>query len=160
MKRTISFGKYAINNPNIKNNEITIDLELRETEHGLEFSACADVWNARHTDCLMVGQCLDTLQEKYIHGNKLYNEIVDLWKKHHLNGLNPGTPEQMKCIQDHKNEINEEDGWYLKELNLLKKYGLDVVEYNGKPYKYGTAWIYREIPQKDLDRIKEIINGK
>jgi glycosyltransferase involved in cell wall biosynthesis len=45
-----------------------------------------------------------------------------------------------------------------EELNLLKKYGLDIVEYNGKPYKYGTAWIYREIPAEDLNAIKNLFN--
>ena len=154
--RTISFGKIAYAGKK-KINEVTVDLELRYKEDGPEFSACCDVWNSRHTDIVMGGQCLDDVLP-YMRGNALFKEIVELWKKHHLN-FDAGTPEQMQCIREHKDEINEEDGWYIKELNLLKKYGLDVVKWEGKDYKYGTAWIYRPIPEPDLSRIKEIING-
>ena len=157
MKRTITFGKIAYKSKR-KINEVTVELELRETEEGPEFAASCYVWNSRHTDAVMCGQCLDNVQP-YMNGNPLFDEIVKLWKKHHLNGLNPGTPEQMKFIRDHKNEINENDGWYTKELNLLKKYNMDVVEWQGKPYKYGTGWIYRPIPEPDLSRIEEIIQG-
>lgn len=157
MKKTISFGKIAYQNKN-KINEVTVELELRETKDGPVFSASCDVWNSRHTGIVMGGQCLDDVQP-YMNGNPLFDEIVDLWKKHHLNDMNPGTSEQMQCIKDHKDEINENDGWYTKELNLLKKYNMDVVERQGKPYKYGTEWIYRPIPKPDLSRIKEIIQG-
>ena len=157
MKKTISFGKIAYQSKN-KINEVTVELELRETKEGPVFSASCDVWNSRHTDIVMGGQCLDDVQP-YMDGNSLFGEIVDFWKKHHLNDMEPGTPEQMQCIKDHKDEINENDGWYTKELNLLKKYNMDVVEWQGKPYEYGTGWIYRPIPEPDLSRIKEIIRG-
>lgn len=157
LKRTISFGKHAIDSE-LKINEVTVELNLTGTEDKPIFSASCCVWNGSHTDCIMGGQCLDNVLP-YMRGNALFKEIVELWKKHHLNDLNAGTPEQMQCIREHKDEINEEDGWYIKELNLLKKYGLDVVEWEGKDYKYGTAWIYRPIPETDLNRIKEIING-
>lgn len=157
MEKTISFGKIAYQSKN-KINEVTIELELCETKEGPVFSASCNVWNSRHTRIVMGGQCLDDVQP-YMGGNSLFGEIVDLWKKHHLNDMEPGTPEQMQCIKDHKDEINENDGWYTKELNLLKKYNMDVVEWQGKPYKYGTGWIYRPIPEPDLSRIKEIIRG-
>ena len=157
MKRTITFGKIAYQTKR-KTNEVTVELELCETEEGPEFSASCDVWNSRHTDIIMGGQCLDDIQP-YMRGKPLFAEIVELWKKHHLNGMNPGTPKQMQCIKDHKDEINENDGWYIKELNLLNKYNMDVVEWQGKPHKYGTGWIYRPIPEPDLSRIKEIIQG-
>lgn len=157
MRKTFSFGKHAVNSER-KINEITLEIELRENkENKPVFTASADVWNARHTDIVMGGQCLDDLME-YIGDNELFREIHGLWKRNHLNGLNAGTKEQMECIATHKDEINEEDGWYTKELNLLKKYNMDVVEYNGKPYKYGTGWIYRPIPDEDLKRIKELLS--
>lgn len=157
MKRSITFGKIAYQTKR-KINEVTVELELCETEEGPEFTASCNVWNSRQTGIIMGGQCLDDVQP-YMNGNPLFDEIVKLWKKHHLNSMNSGTPEQMRCIKDHKHEINENDGWYTKELNLLKKYNMDVVEWKGKPYKYGTGWIYRPIPEPDLSRIKEIIQG-
>lgn len=31
------------------------------------------------------------------------------------------------------------------------------VEHDGKPYKYGHGWLFEAIPEKDLQRIKELI---
>lgn len=157
MKKRISFGKIAFVG-NRKINEVEVVLELNETDDGPVFSASCNVWNSRHSDIVAGGQCFETLNG-YFKDNELFNEIVSLWKRNHLNELTPGTPEQMECIRIHKDEINEADGWYTKELNLLKKYNLDVVKYKGKPYKYGSEWIYRPIPEPDLNRIKEIINS-
>ena len=156
MKKTISFGKHAIWSER-KINEVTVEIALKDTANGPEFTASADVWNSKHTDIVMGGQCFDDLK-KYLWGNKLFREIYGLWERNHLNGTNAGTKEQMACLEAHKDEINELDGWYKKELNLLKKYNMDVVEHNGKPYKYGTGWIYRPIPDDDLKRIKELLS--
>lgn len=157
MKRTISFGKIDGYGNGKKSHEVTIEISLDENDpQKPKFTVCGNVWNIRGTDIIMGGQCLDSLLP-YFKDNKLFVEIHRLWKNYHLNDLKPGTPEQMKCIEDHKDEIDENDGWYYKELNLLKKYGLDVVLVDGEPYKYGSGWLYSEIPQKELETIKKII---
>lgn len=157
MKKVFNFGKIAYYGSR-KINLVTVEVGLKNDDNGRPvFTASANVWNNLHTGIVAGGQCLDDLAP-YFKGNKLYNTILGLWERNPLNDLNPGTPEQMACIEAHRNEINEADGWYIKELNLLKKYGLDIVEYNGKPYKYGTAWIYREIPTEDLEAIKNLLN--
>lgn len=138
---------------------VEVEITLGEDQDGKPtFSASCDVWNNLHTDIIMGGQCLDELNDRFpsIRNNKTFKEILDLWHKYHLNDLTPGTPEQMNCIREHKGEIDESLGFYTKELKLLEKYGLDVVEHNGKPYKYGTAWLTTEIPQADLQRIQAL----
>ena len=107
MKKTFNFGKKAVANPRIKNNEITITIELRDTDKGLEFSASGNVWNSKHTDIIMGGQCIDTLGQ-YLKYNKTYKEILDLWQKYHLNGMNAW------C--NHKHEENSSEKIKLYKL--------------------------------------------
>lgn len=155
MKKVIDFGKIDFNSVGRKINRVTVDVELRNE---MFFSVCADVWNSKKTDCIVGGQCLDDIYP-FLKDNKLFKEIYRLWKSYHLNDLKPGTPEQMECIKNHKDEIDESLGFYEKELSLLRKYNLDVVEYEGQPYKYGTKWLYQPIPEEDLNLIKNIISG-
>lgn len=157
--RNFNFGKVDGYGNGRKTCAVEVEITLGEDRDGKPtFSASADVWNNLHTDIIMGGQCLDELNERFykIRHNSKFKEILDLWHKYHLNDLTPGTPEQMACIRVHKDEIDESLGFYTKELKLLEKYGLDVVEYKGKPYKYGTAWLTTEIPEADLQRIKAL----
>lgn len=154
MKRTISFGKYAIYS-NRKINEVTIDIELRETDEKQILSICGKAWNMFHTDIIMGGQCLDELY-RYVK-NPLFKEIYRLWKEHHLNDLHAGTPEQEKAIEKWKEQGNIYD--YVKACEYLKSVGLYEVEYNGEFYRYGTKCIYKPIPENDLKLIKHIIEN-
>ena len=124
MKRKINFGKYAVNNPKIRNNEIVIELELRNTDKGVEFSACGDVWNAHHTDIIMGGQCIDDLMP-YLKHNKTYLTILDLWQKYHLNGMNawcqcPHEENPSEKVKVYKLRYNEEG----KRLSKIRDLGM------------------------------------
>ena len=114
MKKTFNFGKRAIMNPKIKNNEVTITIELEKKEKGLVFSACGDVWNSKHTDIVMGGQCLDSLYP-YLKNNKKYLEILDLWKKYHLNDMNAW------CECEHEENASEKIKLYKMRYNTEGK---------------------------------------
>jgi hypothetical protein len=143
-----------------------IDLELKEkvinrkvlpngeveTEKGFVFSA-SGMFNyyydkyLRGWDYEGGGQCLDTILEAYPKDKQL-KEIVRLWKLYHLNDMNAGTPKQqahLKSLGEHKSYE-----WACEEL---MKAG--IIYDNG--YKYGSEWLFNEIPKQDLKRIKEII---
>lgn len=156
MRRTIEFGKIAYYGSR-KINAVSVDIELREREHDgekyEEFSVCGSIWNAHKTDHVCGGQCLDEIAQ-YVKA-PLFKEIYRLWKLYHLNGMHAGTEEQDAAIDEWKAQGNEYD--YKKVCDYLKEIGLYEVEYNGKPYRYGTGWLHREIPEDDLKRIKEII---
>ena len=47
---------------------------------------------------------------------------------------------------------------YYSLPNHLKSLGLYEVMHEGKPYKYGHAWLYRPIPEADLKRIWTLLN--
>ena len=152
MKRTISFGKYAIYSKR-KINEVTIEIRLEEKDGKEVFTVCGNVWNMHKTDIVMGGQCLKELAN-YIE-NPIFKTIYKLWKNYHLNDMHAGTEEQEKAVEDWKSIGNGYD--YRKVCEYLKSIGLYEVELDGKPYKYGHAWLYRAIPENDLELIKKII---
>lgn len=81
MKKIFDFGKIDYNGTGAKRNLVTVEVEYRN-ENGRElFSACGNIWNARQTDVVCGGQCLDTIAE-YIK-TPLFIAIFRLWKLYH-----------------------------------------------------------------------------
>ena len=179
MKRTINFGKIDYQGTGRKACPVEVEIELRlkggestftidpvtrerkytgeTTEKYLELSICGAIKNHLGTKWLCGGQCLDTIAE-HVH-SPLFKEIYRFWKLYHLNGMHAGTEEQEAAIEAWKAQGNKYE--YRKACEHLKSIGLYEVEYNGKPYRYGHAWLHREIPEADLARIQEIItNGQ
>lgn len=157
MKRTFKFKATNFNDSydEQRKYDIDVDIELKETKKGKEFSASAGVWNKRHSDYLTCGQCFDSILDMFptLKKNKLFMEIYELWSKHHLNGMHAGTIEQEKIIE----ELDKYD--YKDAIELLTKYNKLVVPHPTKPntnYRYGTEWLFHKIPDTDLDRIKEL----
>ena len=133
MKKVISFGKRAVNNPRIRNNEITIEINLKETDKGLEFTASGNVWNSKHTDIIMGGQCIDDLGQ-YLKYNKTYKEILNLWQKYHLNGMRAWCQHEheenpSEKIKVYKLRYNEEGERLskIRDLGIFKQY-IEVTE--------------------------------
>ena len=159
MKAEISFGKVDGYGRGRKNCEVTLDVELRDSDKGPEFSVCGNLWNVTHTDIICGGQCVDDLFWEYgkqMQNPKLYAEILELWKKYHLNGMHAGTEEQEDAIAEWKAEGNKYD--YKAICQMLIDKGLYEVEVDGEPYLYGHGWLYREIPEYTLERIRKIIS--
>lgn len=152
MEKTISFGKVAYNSTR-KINEITVDVRLEQNAEGkYVFSASGYLWNARKTDIVCGGQCLDTLF-KYLKSNNIMNKqferIYRLWKLYHLNDMHAGTERQEKALE----LVNKLHVAYKERCDYLKRVGLLYDD----GYLYGSAWLYREIPSDDLKSIKEIV---
>ena len=157
MKRTFKFGKIAYNGGR-KINAVEVVVELRKDKNGRdEFAASCDVWNARHTDIICGGQCLDDaiIMKARKDNNRLYNKIVDLWKRNHLNTMHAGTPEQEACL---KKVFGDRYRSYEEECKVLEENNLLVVNLEGKAYKYGTKWLYREISDEDMVWINKILD--
>lgn len=87
MKRTFSFGNIDYTGNGIANNRVTVDMEYQEHDGKKRFSVSANVWNARHSDIVAGGQCLDTIAP-YMK-DLLFFEILRLWKRYHLNDMHP-----------------------------------------------------------------------
>lgn len=129
---------------------VEMDVELCENRRGYvwkdgalkdvrgnEFAALAIVY--RHNSFVLGGQCLDCPEVLDIVKNgelcekdrAIYLEIFRLWKNYHLNGMNAGCEHQKKGTP-----------------------GGEVCPICG--YRYGSALLYREIPEKDLEAIKHL----
>lgn len=167
VSRTISFGKIDARGSGRKANLVEVTVSLKMNRNGFpEFSASGDVWNTRMTDIIMGGQCLDHIRSVPIN-NTLFQEIKQLWKKYHLNGMNAGTKAQEEALK--KVGLGAAADYY-KACEYLKSKGLYEVkltateakynpQYAGKPYRYGSGWLYRPIPAADLAKIRRIVTG-
>lgn len=150
-KKEISLGKVDFLKNGRKANEVTIEVELREREKGLELSICGNVWNNIKTDVYSGGQNYDTILELFPNRKKV-KRIVEVWKEYHLNGMNAGTKRQKNYIKElEKNPDFRYE--YTEVCKELEKAGLlyDKEENN---YQYGSAWLFETLPENIIEEVK------
>lgn len=160
MRKTFKFGKVDYFGHGRKNCPAEVEMELRDTPEGPELSVCGTVWNPRRTDSYMGGQCLDSMAElPGLKNNATFKEIRRLWKLYHLNGMHAGTPAQEEFVDAYFSKSGESYD-YGEACEALEKAGLltdGSYIRDGKPYRYGTAWLYRPIPEGDLKKIEALM---
>lgn len=162
------FGKIDYYSTGRKINAVEVDFGLREYSNGsVSFTASCKVWNHIHTDIIAEGQMLDANELLEIEAkSKLFKTIKELWQKYHLNNLHAGTPEQEEALRAAYQKCRESGNFdvlsysydFTQACEYLKSIGLYEVEYEGKPYRYGSGWINYPIPKDDLDKIYLILN--
>jgi hypothetical protein len=157
--KTIGFGKvdYAGNGRHSYPADVDVELRQREGTEGngrTELSICGNIWNTRKTDCVSCGQNIDTLLE-LVPGKKM-RRIHEVWSEWHLNGMKAGTPAQTAIVKAARLTFAPYPASdYDQCLAVLEAAGLlyDPAEDrdNGpdKPrgYKYGSEWLFRELPE-------------
>jgi hypothetical protein len=87
----------------------------------------------------------------------LLNTIWDRW---HLNDMNAGNAQQQQAIRDWEasDDYNSRyydlgfDSWYSMACAYLKS--IDLLVSNG--YRYGTAWVYEDLPEYVTDWFNSI----
>lgn len=137
MKKVFEFRR----NDSEKGRRLRIEVELTNENN---FRACCA------GPAIYWGQCLDRAQKELNIKNPVMVEIVRLWKLYHLNDMKAGDKEQEKAIKEYTKNNSydyEKVCEYLESKNLLV--------HNG--YRYGSAWLKEEIPQKDIEKIKELL---
>ena len=186
MKKTFELGNIDLRGTG-KRYPVTVEIELSEsggaerieyidgkrtptgqyTPRYLEFTASASAGAA------MAGQCLDRINEHrrdFSGGSRvIWDAIYRLWKLYHLNGMHAGTPEQEAAVKEYKSQCGHYRADYTEVCNHLKEIGLYEVpfigrttgrEYNGEMYKYGHGWIIQQIPEEDLQRIRDLLDSE
>ena len=157
MKTIITLPKIDFNNIGKKICPVELEIKLKRQDGKEVFSVCGKVWDHIHTYIYCGGQCLDTLAE-YYQDNDLFRQIYRLWKLYHLNDMHAGTEKQEQAIEHAKeNGLLRKNADYTLVCNYLKSVDLYEDTYNDMPYIYGTAWLYRPIPDEDLRLIKSIV---
>ena len=102
------------------------------------------------------GQIYDDIQDLIPDNGwtqEMVDEFLDVWRKWHLNDLQPGTHRQMDFLREWRKgrEILSYD--YKDECKALEQVGLledDQHMVEGKPYRYGSSWIRFELPAEVL----------
>lgn len=151
MKKTFTFPKVAYTSAR-RVNLPAIEMELQYKDNDINrpvLSICGELWDARHTDIVMGGQCLDQLAKlDSLRFNPLFKKLYRLWKNWHLNDLKSGGPLQEAALKDCKLSSYEERCSYLESKDLLYEDGI----------KYGTQWWYHKIPDNDLNEIIDLLS--
>lgn len=144
-------GQVDYENKGKKNCEAAITWSLE----GGRFSMSAEIWNPRKTDCYTCGQCVDSVAACFPHDAKA-QRMLAIWKEWHLNDMAAGSPAQRQWLKDNPINAVYPQSHYEMASEALAAAGLNPDPgylHNGKPYKYGTAWLKRELP---ADVIAEI----
>ncbi len=127
------------------------ELEWDLTDDG-NFSMMGGIWNANMSDYVCCGQMVDELAS-YFPRNQLVQEMCEVWKRWHLNDLKAGSPAQRQYLRN----FPPEEWDYGFVCDYLADAGLhpdESYEYNGEPYRYGSAWLKEEIPPDVIEKIK------
>lgn len=136
---------------------VEMELKYKNGDHNKPaLSICGKLWNARHTDIVMGGQCLDEMAKLGdLRFNTLFRKLHRLWKRWHLNDMCAGTIKQEAALED-ASKSGVKFCTYDDRCNYLKSINL----YNDDGYEYGTGWIYRKIDDHDLIEIKTLLSDE
>ena len=167
-----NIGKIKDYGKNRKNVTLRIELKKKDgTFNGtdgkkytnpLALSMSASVWNQNHSDSVQSGQMNDTL-EKALSKNEFtpvglthseMKRLLNIWDKHHLNDVTAGNDRQNEILEKHGNDLNKNDfdSHYDYAQALLKKHNANP----HKGYHYGHSWLYKPIPQDDINFIRQM----
>lgn len=117
----------------------TIEIEYKDDRLSITGDGREKVKGRWHEWC--GGQVYDELFERFPEST----ELVEIWKRWHLNDLNAGDPIQESYLRVHgRGKDYEESCSILFEAGLL--------EHNG--YKYGTAWKFETVPEYILKKLR------
>lgn len=160
MKKTI-FKKYLTFKPSRPGGgTFHLEIELREesrecrdwdTLELIENPVTLSICGRTRGGC---GQCKDLIEEKV--GNFKQSEqiiirqILNIWNQYHLNDMNAGTKHQTELLSDFK--CTSSTKHYAEVCAFLER--KDAL-YDGT-YKYGTGWLYREIPEDVIEFLKSL----
>jgi len=161
ISNTISFGKVDYNGTGKKIQEITIDISLKRKKEGVTLSISGGIGN----HCW--GQCLDEMLP-FLATNKLFLSVYRLWNLYHLNDIRAGCIHQRKAGWEEKRidpkelpggHSNRDDRGVLATwVNPNEhKDGLLTKPCPKCGYKYGSKWLFEEIPEDDIREAVRII---
>ncbi len=108
------------------------------------------------------GQIVDLISPKLITKlapgwtPELVQKLHDTWERWHLNDTRPGSPAQAAWLRENPPGQKDFDH-YRWATAALEKAGLNPDPsylHNGKPYSYGHAWLFEEVPDEVLDFLR------
>jgi len=91
----------------------------------------------------------------------LLEHFVTNWKRWHLNDCTAGSPEQEEYLRLNPVSYTYPDSHYEAACKVLKEAGIQPDmghKHNDKPYSYGSAWLFEEVPADVLEFFKGLPN--
>lgn len=155
-------GKTNSRNKKIRNTEMYVRLQLRNLESDAKRPAKFVVtvmfeefyagWPSGWQSLTSFAKLDHELKFSDDFNHALFNELMDIAKKYHLNDLNSGTRKQDACLEKYYPAFHEKYDYNIA-CEVLKEHGLLV----DRGHEYGSKWLFREIPLADLTRISDLI---
>lgn len=88
---------------------------------------------------------------------EMVKKFQTIWNRWHLNDLRAGTPKQMRFLEGLESHSGPVD--YESAVEAMKEAGIyedgDFIR-EGKPYRYGSAWLTEEVPAEVLDWLQNL----
>jgi hypothetical protein len=143
MKRTVEFL-------DADHNKVVAECEITQRNGYDEFTMSGDYGGG-------LGQVFDEVTPD----GENQQELIDIWREWHLNGMSAGTPEQDNLLKE--NGISKSN--YNACVDFLKAAGLFEVKHpeTGELFKYGHAWYHKQLPEdfeNDLDALLDDIEAE
>lgn len=89
---------------------------------------------------------------------EMVGRLFQIWDEYHLNNMQAGSPAQMAVV----NSLPRNTA-YEGQVKALAEAGLLIDQsylHNGKPYRYGTAWLRIEVPEDVMKFIETLPAAK
>lgn len=144
----VIYKKTLVIGMNHKGGTVDIEIKLKESDKGIEFTACGNSWLRSGNDTYLGGQCIDSLPDEiktWLIDPHQFNKIELVWQRWHLNDMNAG------CFHQHQT-LRENPEWSRDYTELIKRDGFmscDICD-----YKYGSAWLREDLPEDVIAEIK------
>lgn len=149
--------------------QCTITIECWHDDDALRhFSAQGTILDMSHREpgdssrplCVAAGQCLPTMLEWFpqLSQCERFMTLYALWDRWHLHDMCAGTPEQMEYLRKTFGAVRSVS--YDDACQSLKTVGLYTVDLDGKPYTYGHAWIFEELPDEVVTLLSAICDDE
>lgn len=87
---------------------------------------------------------------------EMVTRLFNLWNRWHLNDMQAGTPKQMEALRD---AFGSQSYSHDQALEVLDNEGILVDRdylHNGKPYRYGSAWLHEDVPEHVLQWLRNL----
>jgi len=83
--------------------------------------------------------------------NEITEQFRAVWDEWHLSDMCAGSPKQSQYLKDHP--VTDRLNYFTKACEALAAAGLNPDPsylHNGKPYRYGSAWLSKDVPESVL----------
>lgn len=165
MEKKLKCAEIDLSGSGTRDHLVKLEIRLEERDGHQCFALCGEVIDPKGR-MVMGGQCLDEIFA--FKEMDPWRTLYGIWRDWHCNDLTPGSPKQEEAVRKWRERRRKAGTWhggcdYDEACKMLEKKGLLVdrtFKYNGKPYKYGTAWLTRDIPEDTIKTIRAFMAGE